>query len=313
MKLLFLFLAVYTLNAEMTSRTKVLMGTFATLSLDSKDKHYFKPAFETLKGVDNALSSYKTDSPIFILNQNKSNTLLPLTYEALTLSKRYYEESDGYFDIAIGSVTKDLYKFGEDESLPSEEALKKSDTSFSSLHFNEKEAFILNNIKIDLGGMGKGFGVDKAMKFLKSKSVHKAVVAMSGDIRCLDVCSVEIQNPFKQTPLASFKTKKEEMGISTSGNYNRYVKSTQNNHLINPKTKLSQKKFASITLVSELSNSDLDAYATAASVMPREKAYEFLESLDLAFVVVETDKKVVVSKNIKEYVKELLFYDGDEE
>jgi len=309
MKLLFLLLAFYTLNAEMTSRTKVLMGTFATLSLDSKDKRHFKPAFDTLNDVDNALSSYKTDSPIFVLNQKKSTTLLPLTYEALVRSKRYYEESDGYFNIAVGSVTKELYKFGEDESLPSVEALKKSDTSFKSLRFNEKEAFISNNIKIDLGGMGKGFGVDKAMAFLKSKSVNKAIIALSGDIRCLGVCSIEIQNPFKQVPFAGFKTKKIEMGISTSGNYNRYVKSTQNNHLINPKTKLSQTKFASITLISELPNSDLDAYATAASVMPRETAYKFLESLKLAFVVVETDKSVVVSKNIKEYVKELLFYD----
>jgi FAD:protein FMN transferase len=289
------------------------MGTFATVSLESKNKEYFKPTFETLSEVEGALSSYKENSPIFILNEKKSTTLLPYTYEALLLSEKYYERSDGYFNIAIGSVTKDLYKFGKDESVPTRESLQKSDTSFKGLHFDSKKAFISNSIKLDLGGMGKGFGVDKAIAFLKSKGVKKAVLALSGDIRCLGTCSIEIKNPFEQTPLASFKTKKCEIGVSTSGNYNRYVDNVKNNHLINPKTKFSQEKFASITLVSKLPNSDLDAYATAASVMPMKKAYAFLDSLDLAYVVVQTDKSVVVSENIEAYVEELLFYNRAKE
>lgn len=306
-----LLFASLTLGAQTLSRTKVLMGTFATISLESQDKEHFQAAFDTLRDVENALSSYKSDSPIYILNEKKRATLLPYTYEALSLSKNYYQKTNGYFNIAIGSVTKGLYKFGEDESLPSEEALQQSDTSLESLVFDEMQAEISNKTKIDLGGMGKGFGVDKALAFLKSQGVTRSRVALSGDIRCLGVCTIDIQDPFAKTAFAGFTTKRQETGISTSGNYNRYVKSTKNNHLINPKTKHSQEKFASITLISELPNSDLDAYATAASVMPLQKAYAFLESLDLAYVVVQRDRTVVVSQNINEFVEELLFYDGD--
>ena len=64
----------------------------------------------------------------------------------------------------------------------------------------------------------------------------------------------------------------ENTAISTSGNYRRYVQNSDYNHLINPKTRASQKTFASISLISDrYSNSDLDAYATAASVMPKQK------------------------------------------
>ncbi|MDQ7069017.1 MAG: FAD:protein FMN transferase [Sulfurimonas sp.] len=60
---------------------------------------------------------------------------------------------------------------------------------------------------------------------------------------------------------------------------------SDNNHLINPKTKESQKSFISLTLISTLPNSDIDAYATAASVMPKELAYRFLNSLDVGYII----------------------------
>ena len=133
--------------------------------------------------------------------------------------------------------------------------------------------------------------------------MRNARVALSGDIRCLGVCEININNPFADEPLLHFFTTNEEMAISTSGNYNRFVGTEKNNHLINPKTKQSQNTFISITLISTLPNSDIDAYATAASVMPKELAYEFLDSLDVAYVVLESDRKLVVSENISLYVK----------
>ena len=94
--------------------------------------------------------------------------------------------------------------------------------------------------------------------------------------------------------MLSFQTKDINLGITTSGNYNRYVKDKSNNHLINPNTKKSQQNFASITLVGDIKSSALDAYATAASVMPKKKAYNFLDSLGVGYVVVEVSSKTAV-------------------
>ena len=287
----------------MLSRTKVLMGTFVTLSLEKQNRTLFRPAFNIVKDVEKSLSSYDTNATIYRLNRDKKVKLDHYTYDALLLAKKYYKKTDGYFDVAIGSITKDLYHFGEEECVATHKELQNSSTNFHKLHFNKESASIDEAIKIDLGGMGKGYGVDRVVEFLKLHKVKSARVAFSGDIRCIGECLMQIQNPFSQRPLMTFKMK--DMGISTSGNYNRFVKSKKFNHLINPKTKESEQNFISITLISKLPNADLDAYATASTVMPREKAFLFLKSLDLAYVILDINRELYISKNIESYVKNL--------
>jgi len=278
------------------------MGTFATITLPEASKGLFKSSFRVLDRVDNALSSYKKNSPIYKLNHQKKADINLYTYEALLLSQQYYRESGGYFNVAIGSVTKKLYHFGEDERLPESWELNASDVSLDALSFDAKSARLGQGVTIDLGGFGKGYGVDRVVEYLKINGVLQARVALSGDIRCIGKCKINIHNPFDNEPLVKFFTLKDEMGISTSGNYNRYVDEAKNNHLINPITKKSQNDFISLTLVSTLPNSDIDAYTTAASVMPKELAYKFLESLDVGYIALEESRELVISKNINDYI-----------
>lgn len=292
--------------AGTTTRTKVLMGTFVTISTDTQDKIHIQNGFDIISEVKSSLSSYDTQSPIYRLNKNKKSQINATTYEALSLSREYYKKSDGYFDITIGSITKDLYMFGEEERIASSSELENAVVNFNGLSFNENEARLQKGLKVDLGGMGKGFGVDKAAKYFREHKLSSITIAASGDIRCLGVCHIEVQNSFGDGILAAFETLNLDTGISTSGNYNRYVESTKNNHLINPKLKASQDKFISITLISIMPSSDLDAFATAASVMPIKKAYEFLDSLDLAYIILESNMELKVSPNIFKLTKNLL-------
>ena len=259
---------------ELVKRTQVMMGTYITISLEKEEIKHSKALFERLKRVEMALSSYDESAEIYRLNHEHEAEISTDTYEALSLSQSYYKATKGYFDITIGSITKGLFHFGEEERVPSKKELSEAKVDFHGLHFTKKRAWIDEGVKIDLGGMGKGFGVDKGVKLLKERGVSRGVVALSGDIFCLHACEMSIQDPFSSGTLASFKMAQKNTAISTSGNYRRYVQSAQYNHLINPKTRSSQKTFASISLISDLySNSDLDAYATAASVMPKGEAF----------------------------------------
>jgi len=297
MKLLLLLVFSSVIFADVLVRKQVIMGTIVTIKIDSKHKKLIQNTFDIIKKVDKSISTFREDSIIYQLNEKKSVNLDALSFEALSLSKIYYQQSDGYFNIAIGSITKDLYRFGLDESVPSNVALMDSKVSFNSLTFDSKEARLKDGIKVDLGGMGKGFGVDKMSEYLLQQGVMDAVISASGDIRCLSKCLIDIQDPFADKKLLSFKTIQANLGITTSGNYNRFVKDKTHNHLINPKTKSSAQIFASITLVGDMKSSALDAYATAASVMPRQKAFAFLDSLGVAFVVVEVDGKTSVKSS----------------
>lgn len=295
MKLIILIVFSTLLHAQMTLRTQLVMATLVSINIEEKNSHLIKDAFEIIKKVDNSLSSYKENSIISKLNKIKVVKLDSLSFEALSLSKEYYKKSDGYFNIAIGSITKDLYRFGEENnSIPSEYELHSSKVNFKALSFDENEARLDEGIKVDLGGMGKGFGVDKISEYLISNGVKEAVVSASGDIRCLNICNISIKNPFSDSLMLELKTKKTNLGITTSGNYNRYIKNKKYNHLINPKTKYSGENFASITLVGDIKSSALDAYATAASVMPKTKAYEFLDLLGIGYIVIEVGSKTVV-------------------
>ena len=301
-----MILCTLILESSTISRTQIIMATFINISLDEKYKNHIEKGFDIMKDVDFALSSYNKESPIYMLNRDKKAKIGRYTYEALLLSQKLYKNSNFYFDITIGSITKNLYHFGEDERVPTAQELESAKVDFMGISFNENEAYLENGITLDFGGMGKGFGVDKVAQYFRDEGIDSARISASGDIRCLDICSVDIKSPFKDAILASFKTSAADLGITTSGNYNRYVLSTKNNHLINPKSKKSQLKFISITLVGKLSSTELDAYATAISVMPIKKAYEFLDSLDVSYLVLQSDGKLKVSSNSDKYINNLI-------
>lgn len=284
-----------------------MMGTYITISLEKNKIEYSKAVFERLKKVEMALSSYDPQAEIYRLNHEHEVEISTDTYEALQLSAHYYKQTNGYFDITIGSITKGLFHFGEQERIPTQTELLDAKVDFKGLHFTRERAWTDKGVKVDLGGMGKGFGVDKAVALLKEQGVSRGVVALSGDIFCLHACEMRIQDPFSDGILARFTMAQKNTAISTSGNYRRYVQSSDYNHLINPKTRTSQKTFASISLISDCySNSDLDAYATAASVMPKHEAFAFLNAFrELGYLVVSNDKKMVMNKAFKSLTKEL--------
>jgi thiamine biosynthesis lipoprotein len=158
------------------------------------------------------------------------------------------------------------------------------------------------NITIDLGGMGKGYAVDKVANFLKEQKITQGIVALSGDIRCLDVCSFELQSPYSEQTFASLKSKAPQLSISTSGTYRRYIGTQENHHLINPKTTKQGRAFVSVSLFSYANNAKIDAYATAISVMPEEVALDFLkEHKEIGFVLVKSDGKIVYG-NLDKFV-----------
>ena len=295
------------LFSEMLERTQMLMGTFATVTVPQDRRVEQQQAFEIIRSVERSLSSYDKEADIYRLNHKRRTPITLYTYEALTRSKRYYDESSGYFDITIGSITKGLYHFGEKERIAKHEERLDAKLDVNGVHFDQKQAWLDEGIMLDLGGMGKGFGVDKAVGYLQEQNITQGRVALSGDIRCLDLCQMEIQNPFGEGVVAEFTTKRPNTAISTSGNYRRFIKSRENNHLIDPKEKVSQQQFASITLLSHGSNSDIDAYATAASVMPLEKAIAFLDALAVGYVVITTEGDQYISENLGAFVKQLRF------
>ncbi len=294
----------FTLAAqEQLSRTQVHMGTLITITLPLHQSTWIEKGFERIKKIDNALSSFQEHSDIYRLNHEHNVSITSDTYEALRLSQQYYTQTQGYFDISVGAITKKLYRFGEIQQRATPTALENASLNANALTLTPHRAATPENITLDLGGMGKGFAIDKVAALYQEHRITAGIIAASGDIRCLDLCNIAIEDPFSATPLEHFTTRQPNTAVSTSGNYRRYVGSTKHNHLINPKRKRSQQQIASLTLISSyLSNSALDAYATAASVMPKKRALAFLNNLKLAYVIITIQNERIQSDNLALFV-----------
>jgi len=305
MRLLALFLLPLLLfSEEMMTRTQSLMGTFVHLSLPSRYNAQISESFRYIKNIENALSSYDQDALVYRLNKDHTVPYNPYLAQALKDSQQYYTDTEGYFDITIGSISKKLYHFGEDNStIPSKQDLQDAKMNIHAIIINDKTITTEPDITIDLGGMGKGYAVDKVVSSLQEQNITQGTIALSGDIRCMDICHFELQSPYSEQTFASLTSQIPQLSISTSGTYRRYVQTQEHHHLINPKTSSQGREFVSVSLFTHAKNTKIDAYATALSVMPKEKAYAFLKTHEeLGFVLLESNGQIVYG-NLEDLVR----------
>jgi len=298
-----MLLPAFLLSQEMRTRTQALMGTFVHITLEEKYNTKISQSFNLIRAIEHSLSSY--DKKALVYQLNHTHKITPNTYitEVLKKAKQYYQDSQKYYDITIGSISKNLYHFGEKHSsIPSKNALQHAQLNVHAIEMNATTISTHKNITIDLGGIGKGYAVDKVVDFLKKQNISHGIIALSGDIRCLGLCDFELQSPFSEQTFAQLNSKILQLSISTSGTYRRYIKDKAHNHLINPKTAKQGKTFVSVSLFTHADNTKIDAYATAISVMPKKKALAFLKAHDeIGFVLVEHNGKIMYG-NLEKFV-----------
>ena len=240
--------------SRLVGRTQFHMGTSIEVRVPQDKLKVSEKAFQVFADLDKKLSTYKKNSEISRLNKGQSLRLSPETLEVLQLAETIKLRSGGYFDIQKGR--------GPDGPR-------------------------------DLGGIGKGFAVDKARQALQSVGIKRGLIAASGDIYCFHACEVAIRNPKdRNKSIALGRLKTGSWAITTSGRDWR-------DHIKNPDTGKHPRHWMSVTLISRsLSNAELDAWATGLFAMPEDKAFEVLQSLSKLdyFVITSSGKKQTSSR-----------------
>lgn len=290
------------------SQTHVIMGTYITMSVPTGADGVMEEGFALFRHYDATLSSYKEDSEISRLNTLRRLEVSPETAQIIRRSLVVNRETDGLFNIAIGQVTHDLFHFGErNETVPTSQAIRENlrQANDDPVTIDGRYVTLKEGVKIDLGGIGKGFAVDKTAQLFAARGVRAGVIAASGDIRCLDRCTMAIADPFHPGgTLMTFRTRHPQTAVSTSGTYERYVKRQQFNHLINPKTGKSASTTVSVTLFSHEDNTGIDAYATAVSLMNRPRQRQFFRRHPaIAAVIVEHDGTLVREGHPQRFIR----------
>jgi len=295
-------------KSVLVSRTQVIMGTFASISLEQNNADKISTGFQHLADIESILSSYQEEADVYQLNLYKQITANPTLEDILNKSKYYHTLTQGYFDITIGSITKKLYHFGEAEKIPTQQEKSEAVLGIDKVHIQNGIITLDKEITIDLGGIGKGYAVDALSEYYHTLGIDKGQIALSGDIRCLDTCSVGIQDPYNEDKIfTTLLSKIPNLSISTSGTYRRFIKSKDHHHLINPKSKSQGDAFVSVTIVTQADNTLSDVIATAISTMPLELALEFLKSKSNFGYILITEQGKVIKGNLEKFVSHSKF------
>jgi thiamine biosynthesis lipoprotein len=312
-----LLLCALPARAEWIQRiTDGIMGTRITVELWADDKATADPSIDAvldeMRRIDETMSTYKPTSEVSQVNAKAADGPMRISkelFDLLTTAKEYSRITDGAFDITYASVGY-LYDFRKHVH-PDEAQIDKALPAVNYRHLlldakNQTVQFSQKGVRIDLGGIAKGYSVDRGIDILKARGVTRAYVAAGGDSRILGdrfgkPWMVGIRDPrkgsgewIKSIPLA-------DCAISTSGDYERYFleNGVRYHHIIDPHTGHSASKVRSATVIGPYATRT-DGLSKTAFVLGPEKAMEIYNRIDdIDAIIVKLDGSVIYSKGLE--------------
>ena len=287
---------------ELESNYRLVMGTFARVVVVATDtetaRKCIEIAFAEIDKVDELMSDYKSDSEIGIVNKNAAEHAVQVgeaTFEVLQRSVEFSRLTEGAFDITVGPLV-DLFRTAkENQVTPDREEIEKakSKVGYEKLILDKTDRtvqFTVEGMRLDLGGIAKGYAIDKAIEAMKNNGALGAMVDIGGDIRCFGVPAkgknrwlIGLQDPNLNTDSSGglvLKLKIADGAIATSGDYQQFalIEGKKYSHIINRQTGPGAEGPSSVTIIAD-NATDADALATAVSVMGAEKGLALIEKL----------------------------------
>jgi thiamine biosynthesis lipoprotein len=315
----------------MYKESRILMDTFCSITVVASSKVEAKEAIEAgfgeIQKLETLLNYFSPESELSAINNAAGETSVKVskeTVEILIKTMNIAEDTAGAFDPTIAPVIR-LWKFSKvpsDSSVPSGEAVGKAlqSVGYRKIAIDRESSEVLlqeKGMEIDLGGIAKGYAADKAVLAIQSFGIKSALVAIAGDIRGFGVNTsqqawkVGIQNPRPGSEsdkpwediFASLRL--ENSAISTSGDYQRFfIKDGKRyHHILDPKTGFSAD--SDLISVSVLAPEGYltDGLSTAVFILGAAKGIQLLESKGLGGVLVDAEKKIHVTKNMRDKIQ----------
>lgn len=302
-------------DIQEASRDVFAMDTYMTVTAyGEKAQDAVDAAEAEIERLDTLLSTGNADSEIVKLNEQKSATLSEdggyLVKRALELNK----ETDGAFDIAIYPVMEAWGFPIQDFRVPSADELtgllKHVDAAKISYDKDTREiSFEDDQMKIDLGGIAKGYTSSRIMDIFKENGITSGLVNLGGNVQALGTKTdgsnwrVAVQSPDDTEDYLGVLSIRDK-AVITSGGYERYFEQdgVTYHHIIDPKTGYpAENGLVSITIVSS-DGTLADGLSTSLFIMGEEKAAEFWKAHSNEFeaIFATDDGTIYVTEGLKD-------------
>ena len=296
------------------SGVHMVMGTFTSMTVvaptEREAQAGIKAALELQKKIDRLMSYQRQDSQLARINAQAHNYPVPVAPETLAVLQealRISRLTEGAFDVSVAPLI-DLWKHAADTNTPptdAEKAEARAKVDYTQVILDPNAATVSlgkPGMKLDLGGIAKGYAIDLSIQTLKDHGAVGAMVDIGGDIRCFGRAPkgkpgwrIALQDPrTANNPLADqyrLILDFTNRAVTTSGHYYRFelVGSERISHIIDTQAGSGAERLASVTILGPTAIT-ADALSTAVSVMGHEKGLTLIESLpDIEAIVIDTD------------------------
>jgi thiamine biosynthesis lipoprotein len=270
-------------------RSRLMMGTVVEIVAGGQDSGKLEAAvdaaFAEIAKLEKLLSRHHQASDVTRLSESDGGTAVAEeTVAVIALGLDVARRSGGAFDLTLGRL-KVLWGFdAETPTVPSQDALSAAligigptALSLAGQQVNKQAPQLL----VDLGGIAKGYAVDRAIAVLKEQGVTSAAVNAGGDMYLLGQRSerawrIGIQHPRqKETVLETVQVR--DQAVVTSGDYERFFEEDgiRYHHLFDPQNGLPARGCQSVTIIAD-SVILADALATAVFVLGPKAGLQLL-------------------------------------
>lgn len=272
----------------MRSATCLCFDTVNTITIESVDSEPLRKAVGICDRLEFLLSRFRPGSDIWQLNHadGKYIDVDEWTEDIVKKSVAISGWTDGAFDISMGAVCSE-WKFGREESrIPTDEVIREKlkSVDYRKIWIADRKIRILKDMKLDLGGIAKGYAADLITAMLIKNDVVSGIVNLGGNIGVIgqrtdgEAWQVGIVDPTdKARALGSVKMSNQF--LSVSGVYERYIKTDHSfyHHLLDVETGLPVKNNLLCVAVLSDNGAEGDAISTACMCMGFDKAIKFLD------------------------------------
>ena len=318
--LLLLALATAPARAAWLSRAvDGIMGTRIFVELWAEDdeasrqrgEQAIDAVMDEMRHIDETMSVYKPTSEVSRVNDlaaKQAVKISPELFGLLTTALEYSRITEGAFDITYASVGY-MYDFRE-RKRPTEEQIKSAlpainyrhvllDAATSSVRFSQP------GVRIDLGGIAKGYSVDRGIDILIARGYKHALVNAGGDSRVIGdrfgkPWIIGIRHPDHPDQVIT-RVPLTDSAFSTSGDYERYFDEdgVRYHHIIDPRTGRSASKVRSATVIAPTATRT-DGLSKTAFVLGPDEALRIYNSLpDVDAILVAPDGRVLYTRGLE--------------
>jgi thiamine biosynthesis lipoprotein len=310
----FVTLVAFPAHAGWVGDAVGLMGTRVSVELWADDEARGRELVADVMGeyhrIDAAMSTYKPDSEISRVNDHAAQAPMVIGDELFGLVERSLElsaASGGAFDITYDSVGY-LYDFRARQR-PTDRQIEERIGAVDYRHVVLDRArrtifFEAKGVRINLGGIAKGYVVERAAAMLRANGVEHALLNAGGDTRVIgdrrgQPWIVGIRHPRVADEVVTRLPLVDE-AISTSGDYERYFEENgrRYHHIINPATGRPTEGILTVTVIGP-DGTMTDGLDTAIFVLGVERGLELIEAYpDYETIIVDAAGKVSYSKGL---------------